>query len=233
MDLVVDKVTAGYGAITVLRDVSISVVDGEILGVLGRNGMGKTTLIRCLAGLLPVRCGAIRLGGQDITRLSAHERARRGMTTIIQGRGIFPRLTVWENLEMGRIAGGGHKSSRLTEVFEYFPRLAERRCQQAGTLSGGEQQMLAIGRGLMTLPKLILLDEPSDGVMPVLVRQIAEIMVRINREEGITMIIVEQNVPMVFSMTDHFAIIEKGRVVAEGSRDAVANSEVMKEYLAI
>jgi ABC-type branched-subunit amino acid transport system ATPase component len=233
MDLVVDNVTAGYGDITVLRDISISVDDGEILGVLGRNGMGKTTLIRCLAGLLPLQAGVIRLGGQDITRLSAHERARRGITTIVQGRGIFPRLTVWENLEMGRIAAGGNKPSRLGEVFEYFPRLKERRHQRAGTLSGGEQQMLAIGRGLMTVPKLILLDEPSDGVMPLLVRQIGEIMGRINRAQRITMVIVEQNVPMVFSMTDHFAIIEKGRVVAEGSRDAVASSEVMKEYLAI
>jgi branched-chain amino acid transport system ATP-binding protein len=233
MDLAVEKVSAGYGDITVLRDVSISVNEGEILAVLGRNGMGKTTLIRCLAGLLPVRSGTIRLDGQDITRLTAHERARRGITTIVQGRGIFPRLTVRENLEMGRIAGGGNKPSRMNEVFEYFPRLKERTHQQAGTLSGGEQQMLAIARGLMTLPKLILLDEPSDGVMPLLVRQIGEIMVRINRDQRITVVVVEQNVPMVFSMTNHFAIIEKGRVVAEGSRDAVANSEVMKEYLAI
>ena len=233
MDLAVEKVSAGYGDITVLRDVSISVNEGEILAVLGRNGMGKTTLIRCLAGLLPVRSGTIRLDGQDITRLTAHERARRGITTIVQGRGIFPRLTVRENLEMGRIAGGGNKPSRMNEVFEYFPRLKERTHQQAGTLSGGEQQMLAIARGLMTVPKLILLDEPSDGVMPLLVRQIGEIMVRINRDQRITVVVVEQNVPMVFSMTNHFAIIEKGRVVAEGSRDAVANSEVMKEYLAI
>ena len=233
MDLVADRLTAGYGDITVLREVSISAGDGEILAVLGRNGMGKTTLIRCLAGLLPVKSGTIRLGGEDISRLAAHERARRGMTTIVQGRGIFPKLTVWENLEMGRIAGGGSKRSRMDEVFDYFPRLKERTDQQAGTLSGGEQQMLAIGRALMTLPKLVLLDEPSDGVMPIIVRQIADIMVRINREERITIVIVEQNVPMVLSVTDHFAIIEKGRVVAEGSRDAIANSEVMKEYLAI
>ena len=233
MDLVADSVTAGYGDITVLREVSLSVGDGEILAVLGRNGMGKTTLIRCLAGLLPVKSGTIRLGGEDISRLAAHERARRGMTTIVQGRGIFPKLTVWENLEMGRIAAGGNKRSRTDEVFDYFPRLKERTDQQAGTLSGGEQQMLAIGRALMTVPKLILLDEPSDGVMPIIVRQIADIMVRINREERITIVIVEQNVSMVFSMTDHFAIIEKGRVVAEGSRDTIANSEVMKEYLAI
>jgi branched-chain amino acid transport system ATP-binding protein len=233
MDLVVHGLTAGYGDIIVLRDVSISVADGDIIGVLGRNGMGKTTLIRCLAGLLPVQSGGIRLGGEDVSRLSAHERARRGLTTIIQGRGIFPRLTVWENLEMGRIAGGGNKPSRMDEVFGYFPWLKERIYQQAGTLSGGEQQMLAIGRGLMTLPKLILLDEPSDGVMPILVRQIGEILVRINREERITIVIVEQNVPMVFAMANHFAILEKGRVVADGTRDEIADTEVMKEYLAI
>jgi ABC-type branched-subunit amino acid transport system ATPase component len=233
MDLAVDNITAGYGDITVLRGVSVSVADGGILGVLGRNGMGKTTLIRCLGGLLPLHSGSIRLGGHDISRLSAHARARLGITTILQGRGIFPRLTVWENLEMGRIAGGGNKRSRLDEVFGYFPRLKERIHQQAGTLSGGEQQMLAIGRGLMTHPKLILLDEPSDGVMPTLVRQIGDIMVEINRAERITIVIVEQNVPMVFAMTNHFAIIEKGRVVAEGSRDVIANSVVMKEYLAV
>jgi len=233
MTLQVEKVFAGYGRIGVLRDVTLAVEAGGILAVLGRNGMGKTTLIRCLAGLIPATAGAIRFEGRDITRLAPHERARLGLTTVVQGRGVFPRLTVRENLEMGRIAGGGRKRSRMEEVFGYFPRLRERIDQQAGTLSGGEQQMLAIGRGLMTHPKLILLDEPSDGVMPMLVKQIGEIMLRINREEGVAIVIVEQNVPMVFAMTNHLVIIEKGRVVAEGSRDAISRSEVMKEYLAI
>ncbi|MBX6321786.1 MAG: ABC transporter ATP-binding protein, partial [Rhodospirillaceae bacterium] len=199
---------------------------------LGRNGMGKTTLIRCLAGLLPASAGAIRLDGRDIGRLPPHERARLGLATVVQGRGIFPRLTVAENLEMGRIAGG-RKRSRLEEVFGYFPRLRERRTQQAGTLSGGEQQMLAIGRALMTLPRVLLLDEPSDGVMPILVRQIGEILVRINESERLSIVIVEQNVPMVFAMTDRFVILEKGRVVAAGSRAEISDSAVMKEYLAI
>ena len=155
------------------------------------------------------------------------------MTTVVQGRGMFPKLSVRESLEMGRIASGRGRRSRIDEVLDYFPRLKERLGQSAGTLSGGEQQMLAIGRGLMTDPKLMLLDEPSDGIMPVLVRQIAEILIAINRNEQMTLVIVEQNVPMLFRMTDRFIILEKGRIVAEGSRAQIAASEVMKEYLAI
>jgi branched-chain amino acid transport system ATP-binding protein len=233
MSLRADDVHTGYGRIKVLQGVSIGLGDGEILGVLGRNGMGKTTLIRCLAGLLPSWQGSISLDGEDVTRLPAYERARRGLTTIVQGRGLFPRLTVRENLEMGRIAGGGGKRSRLDEVISYFPRLGERLGQAAGTLSGGEQQMLSIGRGLMTHPRLMLLDEPSDGIMPMLVNQIAEILVQINRNEKMAIVVVEQNVPMVFAMTDRCVIIEKGRIVAEGSRQEVSQSEVMREYLAI
>jgi ABC-type branched-subunit amino acid transport system ATPase component len=233
MVLRAEGIRAGYGDIEVLRGVSISLADGEILGVLGRNGMGKTTLIRCLAGLLPARQGSIMLDGEDITKLPAHERARRGLTTVVQGRGIFPRLTVRENLEMGRIASGGSKRNRLEEVLGYFPRLGERLDQTAGTLSGGEQQMLAIGRGLMTHPRLMLLDEPSDGIMPILVGQIIEIMIAINRNEKMAIVVVEQNVPLVFSMTSRCVIIEKGRIVAEGERDEVSNSEVMRQYLAI
>jgi branched-chain amino acid transport system ATP-binding protein len=233
MNLRAQDLHCGYGSIKVLKGVSLALGDEDILGVLGRNGMGKTTLIRCLAGLLPAWQGSINLDGEDVTRLPPHERARRGLTTIVQGRGLFPRLTVRENLEMGRIAGGSSKPSRLDEVIGYFPRLSERLNQTANTLSGGEQQMLAIGRGLMTHPRLMLLDEPSDGIMPTLVNQIAEILVRINQNERMAIIVVEQNVPMVFAMTDHCVIIEKGQIVAEGSRQDVSQSEVMREYLAI
>ena len=226
-------VTAGYGPITVLRGISMQVAPGEILGVLGRNGMGKTTLIRCLSGLILPTAGRIVFDGHEITRVAPHERARRGMTTVVQGRGMFPKLSVRESLEMGRIASGRARRSRIDEVLDYFPRLRERLNQSAGTLSGGEQQMLAIGRGLMTDPSLMLLDEPSDGIMPVLVRQIADILVAINRNEKMTLVIVEQNVPMLFRMTDRFIILEKGQVVAQGSREQIAASEVMKEYLAI
>ena len=222
----------GYGDIKVLQGVSLGVGHGEILGVLGRNGMGKTTLIRCLSGLLPLWRGTVTFDGEDVTKLAPHERARRGLTTVVQGRGVFPRLTVRENLEMGRIAGG-NKPSRLDEVVEYFPRLGERLNQAAGTLSGGEQQMLAIGRGLMTHPRIMLLDEPSDGIMPILVRQIADILSQINRKEKMAIIVVEQNVPMVFAITNRCVIIEKGRIVAQGSREEVSKSDVMREYLAI
>jgi len=233
MALRVDNITAGYGRITVLRDLSLKVREGEILGLLGRNGMGKTTLIRCLAGLIRPTAGNITFEDRHITELRPHERARLGITTVVQGRGVFPGLTVLENLEMGRIASRRTKRSRIDEVVSYFPRLGERMRQSAGTLSGGEQQMLAIGRGLMTDPTVMLLDEPSDGIMPMLVQQIAKILKDINEREGMTMIIVEQNVPMVFSLTDHCVILEKGRVVTEGTRDEVSRSEVMKAYLAI
>jgi branched-chain amino acid transport system ATP-binding protein len=233
MSLSIENLHSGYGDIKVLRGLSFRLAEDCILGVLGRNGMGKSTLIRCLAGLLPAWSGTIRLWDEDITQLPPHERARRGVTTVVQGRGIFPRLTVRENLEMGRIAGGGSKPSRLDQVIAYFPRLGERLDQPAGTMSGGEQQMLAIGRGLMTHPRLMLLDEPSDGIMPVLVQQIADVLVAINRNEKMAIVVVEQNVPMVFAMTDQCIIIEKGRIVAEGSRDEVSRSEVMREYLAI
>lgn len=233
MTLHVKDMTAGYGSITVLRELSLQVKEGGILGVLGRNGMGKTTLIRCLAGLIIPTAGSIFFRGRDITKLVPHERARLGITTVVQGRGIFPQLTVRENLEMGRIATGRPKRSRLDEVLDYFPRLGERLGQAAGTLSGGEQQMLSIGRGLMTDPKMMLLDEPSDGIMPTLVQQIAMTLGEINRNEGVTIVIVEQNVPLVFKMADYCVVLEKGRLVAEGTREEVAQSEVVQDYLAI
>jgi ABC-type branched-subunit amino acid transport system ATPase component len=233
MTLEAHNVTAGYGPITVLRDVSMQVASGEVLGVLGRNGMGKSTLIRCLCGLIRPDTGRIVFDGQDITSIAPHERARLGMTTVVQGRGMFAKLTVRESLEMGRIASGRARRSRVDEVLDYFPRLKERLNQSAGTLSGGEQQMLAIGRGLMTDPTLMLLDEPSDGIMPVLVNQIADILVAINADERTTLVIVEQNVPMLFRMTDRFIILEKGQIVTAGSREQIAASDVMKEYLAI
>jgi branched-chain amino acid transport system ATP-binding protein len=233
MGLRAENLIAGYGDITVLRDVSLRVGAGEIVGILGRNGMGKTTLIRCLAGLIKPNAGSIVFQGQDVTALQPYERARCGFTTIVQGRGVFPQMTVAENLEMGRIASGRGGQDRLGEVLSYFPRLQERMKQQAGTMSGGEQQMLAIGRGLMANPKLMLLDEPSEGIMPSLVTQIAEILVQINRRENMTIIIVEQNVPMVFGISKRCLILEKGSIVAEGGPNELSSSNIMQEYLAI
>ena len=231
--LEVQAIHSGYGNIAVLSDISFALEAGAILGVLGRNGMGKSTLIRTIAGTLGARSGFIKLNGDDITALPAHLRADRGITTVVQGRGIFPKLTVWENLEMGRLASGRAKRNRLDEVLAYFTRLGERLKQLAGTMSGGEQQMLAIGRGIMTDPSIMLLDEPSDGIMPMLVTQIGATLGEISKSSGLSILIAEQNMPLVFSLTNHCIILEKGRIVAQGSRQAVSRSEVMKEYLAI
>ena len=233
MDIVLDQVRAGYGDGEVLRGLSLKVASGSILGILGRNGMGKSTLVRCLAGLNPPTAGTIHIAGQDMTRWPPHKRAQAGIATIMQGRGIFPDLTVRENLEMGRLASGKALSSKMEEVFGYFGQLKERLDQKAGTMSGGEQQMLAIGRGLMMHPKIMLLDEPSDGIMPVLVQQIADNLTRINREQGLTILIVEQNVPLVFRMTDRCVIIENGQIVAEGSREELEATNAMRDYLAV
>jgi ABC-type branched-subunit amino acid transport system ATPase component len=231
--LELEGVHSGYGNIAVLFDISFRLDKGAILGVLGRNGMGKSTLIRAIAGILPAHSGVVRLNGEDISALSAHQRAALGITTVVQGRGIFPKLTVWENLEMGRIASGRKKRNRIDEILSYFPHIRERLNQLAGTMSGGEQQMLAIGRGIMTDPSIMLLDEPSDGIMPTLVTQIGMTLGEISRSSGISILIAEQNVPLVFGLTDRFIVLEKGRIVAQGSRQAVSRSEVMKEYLAI
>ncbi len=233
MEIRVDNVVAGYGDIIVLHELSLIIASGGIIGILGRNGMGKSTLVRCIAGFNPPSSGRLLCDGEDITRLPVHDRAKRGITAVLQGRGTFAAMSVRENLEMGRVASGKTLPSRLDEVVGYFPRLGERLSQRAGTMSGGEQQMLAIGRAVMCHPKAILLDEPSDGIMPLIVNQIANILVRINREQGITILIVEQNVPMIARMTDACAIIEKGRIVLEGSLKELEQSETMHEYLAV
>ena len=233
MSLAVQALTAGYGAVPVLRRISFEVPTGGVIAVLGRNGMGKTTLVRALAGLIRATEGRILLDGEDVTHLPAHERSARGFATIVQGRGIFPRLTVRENLEMGRIASSRPKTDRLDEVLGYFPRLRERIRQLAGTMSGGEQQMLAIGCGLMTDPRAMLLDEPSDGIMPTLVEQIAETLTRINRERGMTILVVEQNIPMTMRMASQFVVIEKGELVARHDLAEIGDGDILHDSLAI
>ena len=231
--LSVKNIFAGYGNITVLNDVTFHLKKNNILGVLGRNGMGKSTLIRVLSGLIKPTKGLIELMGDNITNYAPHLRAQKRITTIVQGRGIFPKLSVYENLLMGIISQKRKINNRLDEVFSYFPIISNRLHQTAGTLSGGEQQMLAIGRAIMTDPEIMLLDEPSDGIMPALVDEITNTLKKINQTNNISMIIVEQNVPMIFSLTDNCIILEKGRIVISGKKSDVENSQIMKQYLAI
>ena len=231
--LSVKNIFAGYGNITVLKDVTFHLNKNNIIGVLGRNGMGKSTLIRVLSGLILPSKGVIELMGENITNYAPHVRAQKRITTIVQGRGIFPKLSVYENLLMGMISQKRKINSRLDEVFSYFPIISNRLHQTAGTLSGGEQQMLAIGRAIMTDPEIMLLDEPSDGIMPALVDEITSTLKKINETNNISMIIVEQNVPMIFSLTDDCIILEKGRIVISGKKSDVENSQIMKQYLAI
>ncbi|MCH2545573.1 MAG: ABC transporter ATP-binding protein [Alphaproteobacteria bacterium] len=231
--LSVKNISAGYGNITVLKDVTFHLNKNNILGVLGRNGMGKSTLIRVLSGLILPSKGVIELMGENITNYAPHVRAQKRITTIVQGKGIFPKLNVHENLLMGIISQKRKINSRLDEVFSYFPIISNRLHQTAGTLSGGEQQMLAIGRAIMADPEIMLLDEPSDGIMPALVDEITNTLKKINQTNNISMIIVEQNVPMIFSLTDNCIILEKGRIVISGKKSDVENSQIMKQYLAI
>ena len=232
--LQVTDVVAGYGRGVVLHDISLSVEDGEVLGVLGRNGMGKSTLIRVLAGLLKIRSGRLQVGDTDLTRAPAHARTRHGIAVVPQGRGVFGDLTVSENLNLGRLAAGGRvRQGRLQEVLEYFPRLAERPKQRAGTMSGGEQQMLAIARAMMAEPRILLLDEPSDGIMPMLVQQIADNIREINRKEGLTTVVVEQNVPMVARMSTRCLILESGRIVANGPIEELTATGEVEEHLGV
>jgi branched-chain amino acid transport system ATP-binding protein len=230
----VTNVVAGYGRGVVLHDLSMSVEEGEILGILGRNGMGKSTLIRVLAGLLGIRSGRLEVNGADLTRAPAHARARHGIAVVPQGRGVFAELTVDENLRLGRLAAGERvREGRLKEVLGYFPRLAERPSQKAGTMSGGEQQMLAIARAMMAEPRILLLDEPSDGIMPVLVQQIADNVREINQREGLTTVVVEQNVPMVSRMASRCLILESGTIVAGGSPTELAAAGEIEKHLGV
>src|SRR5436190_18112648 len=231
--LEVRGVTTFYGAIQALHGVDLDVAQGEIVTLIGANGAGKSTLLMTVCGNPRARSGTIRLEGQDITNLPTHEIVRRGVAQVPEGRRIFPRMTVFENLQMGAvIAEPAHFQHDLDRVFAMFPRLAERREQRGGTLSGGEQQMLAIGRALMSRPRLLLLDEPSLGLAPLIVRQIFEAIRRIAHEEGVTIFLVEQNAFHALRLADRGYVLVNGRVRLSGTgRELLANREVRAAYL--
>ncbi|MBN9491108.1 MAG: ABC transporter ATP-binding protein [Alphaproteobacteria bacterium] len=231
--LEVSGVTTFYGTIQALHGVDLDVAKGEIVTLIGANGAGKSTLLMTICGSPRARTGSIRLDGQEITHLPTHEIVRRGVAQAPEGRRIFPRMTVFENLQMGAtIADPAHFQQDVDRVFAMFPRLAERREQRGGTLSGGEQQMLAIGRALMSRPRLLLLDEPSLGLAPLIVQQIFEAIGRIAREEGVTIFLVEQNAYHALRLADRGYVLVNGRVRLSGrGSDLLANAEVRAAYL--
>ncbi|MGS2810190.1 ABC transporter ATP-binding protein [Nocardia sp. MW-W600-9] len=224
-----------YGRIEALHGISLSVEQGELVTLLGANGAGKTTTMRALSGLLPLTSGRILFEGKDITTMKAHDRVVQGLIQAPEGRGVFPGMTVAENLDMGCYGRPFEQKTEYQQtldwIFELFPRLAERRKQVGGTLSGGEQQMLAIGRALMARPKLLLLDEPSMGLAPMVIQQIFKIISEINRQ-GTTVLLVEQNAQQALTRSDRAYILETGEVTKSGAGAALlTDPAVMSAYL--
>ena len=229
------SVTAGYGAFTALWDVSLRVSAGEAVAVVGPNGAGKTTLMRVISGLIAPRAGELVFEGASIGGRPAYEIVGRGIAHVPEGRRIFPALTVADNLKMGAFLPAARKryAGSLERVFALFPVLAERQRQRAGSLSGGEQQMLAVGRALMSGPKLILLDEPSMGLAPVMVLRLFDLIRRV-RAEGYTILVVEQNVRQVLKLVDRAYLLEVGRIKMEGRADELAEQDfVRKAYVGL
>ncbi|MDD2421426.1 MAG: ABC transporter ATP-binding protein [Heliobacteriaceae bacterium] len=233
--LKVKNLNAAYKDLQVLWDVAFEVKQGELVVLLGANGAGKTTTLNAISGLVASRTGTIEFLGQDIINLPGHKIAQMGITHVPEGRRLFPEMSVRENLEIGSLMpeAKAKRQETIKKVYELFPILAEKRNQDAGKLSGGQQQMLAIGRGLMALPKLLIMDEPSLGLAPVLVSQIFDIVKEINKQ-GVTVLLVEQNVVRTLGMCDRAYVLDNGRMTISGTGSELLNDEHIKEaYLGI
>jgi urea ABC transporter ATP-binding protein UrtE len=231
--LSVQNLVAGYGSGDILQGVTLEIWPGERIATIGRNGVGKSTLMKTIIGLLSIRSGSIYLRGESISHLRADQRAALGIGYVPQGREIFPELTVEENLMMGETINCAKRALRYDLVYEYFPVLRERRRQVAGTFSGGQQQMLAIGRALVGRPNLLLLDEPSLGIQPSIIQEIGQTLVRLNREEELTILLVEQNMRLIEHVAVRAYAIDKGRIVASLTPELLKEREALVEYLAV
>ena len=228
----VNNIDVSYGPVQALHHVSVEISQDQAVAIIGSNGAGKTTLMKRIVGLCKPSNGVILFDGEPIHTLATHEIIRKGIVLVPEGRKIFPKLTVRSNLEMGAYTRKGAIEHSIEEIFTYFPRLKERMNQLAGTLSGGEQQMLAIGRGLMAEPKLLMLDEPSMGLAPVIVEEMFTIINRIHKERRLPILLVEQNAYMALETCDYCYVIENGEIVLEGTSEQMeASEEIKKVYL--
>lgn len=233
--LEIERLSAGYGPVQVLREITLHVDEGEAVALVGANAAGKTTLLRTVNGIVRPTSGAIRLAGRDVTALPPHDIARAGIAQVAEGRQLFPDMTVLENLELGAMAtphGWAGRAEMLRRVVELFPRVGERLDQRAGTMSGGEQQQVAIARALMARPKLLLVDEPSAGLAPLLVQQVFRALRDIHAS-GTTVLLVEQNVPLSLRLAQRAYVLELGRITLEGTGEQLlADPHVREAYLA-
>ena len=230
----VNDLNVYYGGIHAIKNISFQIKKGEIVSLIGANGAGKTSTLHAISGLVPIKSGEISLNGENVTNIDAHKLVSRGMAHVPEGRRIFTELTVLENLEMGAFTRNDAEQIKkdMEHMFSLFPRLAERKKQLAGTMSGGEQQMLAMARALMSSPSLLLLDEPSMGLAPLLVQEIFNIIERINKEENVTILLVEQNANMALSIADRGYVLETGKIILEGTgKELLTNPDIKKAYL--
>jgi len=232
--LKIKNLQASYAGSLVLQGVDMEVPPGHIVALMGRNGVGKTTLMKSVIGLVPPRSGHVLLDGKDITRLPPHQISNLGVSYVPQGKEIFQSFTVYENLRLGIVKFKRKDRTIPQDIFDYFPILEERKNQKAGSFSGGEQQMLAIARALVSNPKILLLDEPSEGIQPTIVEEIGQILVKINREKDVTILIVEQNVDLVMEIAKECFFMEKGKIVDQSETDHLREDDsLITQYLAL
>jgi urea ABC transporter ATP-binding protein UrtE len=226
-----DDLHAGYGAVPVLTGISLTVAEGEFVGILGHNGMGKTTLLKALAGLLPASAGRVRLGGEDVTRMPSHERTRRGLGYVPQGREIFAGLSVLDNLRFAAAAKGRPDPAALPSVLEDFPPLKPLLGRAGGALSGGEQQLLALARCLIQAPRVLLLDEPTEGLQPSMIETIADKLAGLRQKRRLAVILVEQNLDFIKALSDRVLIIQKGRILREVAPAGLDAPAIISEFI--